>query len=137
MLTPVNKRSCLWCCAPLQGRIDKKFCSDCCRSCFNQSQNRYSEQPFRDILRILKNNRRLLARFQNQPGLTLERLEGAGFEPAYFTHVAVGPGQMPYSCCFEFGFTIDAEKVTIKMLTGTKALSMPAGLITAGSRPRV
>lgn len=135
MLTPLTKRSCLWCCGPLQGRIDKKFCSDCCRACFNQNRNRYSDEAVKDILRILKNNRRLLARFQNQPNLTLERLEGAGFEPAYFTHLAADPERKALPCCFEFGFCVDSGTVTITRLGGTGALWQPADLSGGTGRP--
>lgn len=56
------KRTCLRCGAPLQGRIDKKFCSDDCRTDYHNEQRRKWERELRTVNRILAANWKILTR---------------------------------------------------------------------------
>jgi len=55
----VNKY-CLLCNEKLSGRIDKKFCSDYCRTQYHNVRNKLSADLIRKINTILKRNRRIL-----------------------------------------------------------------------------
>ena len=55
------ERKCFWCGAPLQGRKDKKFCCDDCRTDYHNSLRRQREQGLREINCILSHNWKILS----------------------------------------------------------------------------
>lgn len=63
------ERRCPQCGATLHGRIDKKFCSDGCRSDYHNERRREQEKELRRVNQILAANWRLLTR-QLQSGQT-------------------------------------------------------------------
>ena len=88
-MTELNNKSCPECGSPIRGRADKKFCSDECRSSFNNAKNRNTNNMMRRINAVLKRNRDILLGF-NPNGKTRvakTKLQNAGFNFNYHTNV--------------------------------------------------
>ena len=71
------KRKCEECGDEFVGRADKKFCSDQCRSAFNNRLNKDATNFMRNINNILRKNRRILAEL-NPSGKTTVTSSVAG-----------------------------------------------------------
>ncbi|MBN8702176.1 MAG: hypothetical protein J0M08_03870 [Bacteroidetes bacterium] len=100
-------RLCLNCNDALEGRIDKKYCSDYCKSNHNYEKNKLKESSlFKKIDLQLKLNRRLLRDFNKAGKSTVraEKIMEAGFNPKYFTHYWKNQKGDVYLFCFEYGF---------------------------------
>lgn len=54
------ERKCIECGSKLLGRIDQKFCSDYCRTSFNNQKNRDISKIVRNTNNSLRRNRRIL-----------------------------------------------------------------------------
>jgi len=94
------------CNSVLQGRIDKKFCDDHCRSNYNNSIRAESNSIIRSINLILKRNRDILERF-NPDGKTKVnslKLQAAGFDQNYHTHTAYTKQGTLHIFCYEQGY---------------------------------
>jgi len=122
-------KQCLDCGKELKGRIDKKFCSDYCRSSYHFQQNR--SKPASLYLKIdqqLKRNRKILAA-HNKDGRTIVRkpkLIDAGFHPRYFTHYWRAGNNNLYRFCYEYGFLEKYEngkRNISKISDGTSSIS--------------
>jgi hypothetical protein len=100
-------RRCLQCGKLLEGRADKKFCDQYCRSTFNKSKNEgYESLFFKKIDKKLKLNRKLLKKY-NQADYALVNknvLESEGFDPIFFTSVYQNQNNKEYKFCYEYGF---------------------------------
>ena len=55
-----SKRKCIECGDSFHGRADKKFCSDQCRSAYNNRLNSDATNFVRNINNTLRKNRRIL-----------------------------------------------------------------------------
>jgi hypothetical protein len=94
-------RACEECGAPLRGRIDKRFCSDQCRSTHNNRRNWEPNRYVREINTVLRRNRRILDSLN--PGgkvkVAAARLKERGFDFRYHTTVShVREGGLCYYC---------------------------------------
>lgn len=96
----------------LKGRADRKFCSDACRSHFNNRRYAREKGNFRTIERILHKNRSLLLEsLQEKEHLTFNfsELASKGFNPNFFTswshHQVYGSLRM----CYDIGFCVQEE----------------------------
>jgi hypothetical protein len=101
-----EKRLCLECGEPFNGRMDKKFCSDLCRISFNNRINNEDIQYVRSINNILRRNRRILMSL-NPTGknkVTLENLKAKGFDFQYFTSTYKTREGARYFYCYEQGY---------------------------------
>ncbi len=101
------KRKCLECNEILEGRIDKKFCSEHCKSSYHYKRNVKKEDSlFIKIDKDLKNNRRILKEYNKGGKVTVrkEKLLEEGFNPKYFTHYWKNRKGDVYLFCYEFGF---------------------------------
>jgi hypothetical protein len=102
------KRKCLNCEEVLEGRADKKYCNDYCKSNFNYERNKKRDENslFKQIDLQLKLNRRLLRDFNRAGKSTVrkEKIEAAGFDPNYFTHFWKNSKGQVYLFCYEYGF---------------------------------
>ncbi|NNK80546.1 MAG: DUF2116 family Zn-ribbon domain-containing protein [Flavobacteriales bacterium] len=110
---------CLECGNALEGRVDKKFCDDQCRSAYHYQQSKNRKQTlFASIDRQLKLNRRLLKHFNRSGKSTIRatKLEEAGFNPAYFTHYWKNNRGQVYLFCYDVGFLAIAENGRRKFL---------------------
>lgn len=97
----MNQRACEECGAPLLGRTDKKFCSDQCRSTFNNRRNLESNRYVRTVNNRLRKNRRILDELN--PGgrikVSADLLKEMGFDFRYYTSVgSVREGEVCYFC---------------------------------------
>jgi hypothetical protein len=122
-ITPV----CLECGGNLgPGRDDRKFCSDPCRTGFNNQKRRdkqdgksplSSKDYIVKIQQILLNNRQLLLEIcpEDQVKKMQKRdLEGRGFNFKYFTSESPSKNQHIYRFCFELGYRdIDDGEILI------------------------
>ena len=100
---------CLDCGAVLEGRADKKFCSDHCKSSYHYEHSKSKAASlFKNIDIQLKKNRRLL-KLYNRAGKATVLLIAEGFNPRYFTHYRAADrwraknGNI-YLFCYEYGF---------------------------------
>lgn len=108
----LSKRTCLQCNEPFEGRIDKVFCSDYCKSAFHYQRNK--EKPrsrFQLVDEHLKTNRRLLAKFNKAGKATIRKddLEKEGFNPNFFTNYWKTRAGEVYLFCYEYGFLKKTE----------------------------
>ncbi|SMD13346.1 hypothetical protein SAMN04488101_11674 [Pedobacter nyackensis] len=106
MIKPM-KRLCIDCSSPLNGRADKKFCDDQCRSNYNNKIRAESNSIVKSINLILKKNRDILERFSPNGNTKISsvKLMAAGFNPDYHTHTYQSPKGEDYVFCYEYGYT--------------------------------
>jgi len=100
------KRSCRECGEKLNGRSDKIYCSDHCRTTYYNRVNGDSSKLIRDVNRILRKNRRILSAL-NPDGKTKvhkKELEMQGFNFNYFTSTYSTQKGNEYHFCYEQGY---------------------------------
>ncbi len=103
-----SAKHCLECDKILRGRTDKKFCDDFCRNGYNNKLNSHSNNHVRNIINILRRNRRILE--ESLPGkdgmvkTTRSKLTARGFTFEYMTHTYQNKKGNVYYFCFEFGY---------------------------------
>jgi len=98
-------RKCLECGREIFGRADKKFCSDACRSAYN-NKSLTSDAYIRKINRRLKRNHAILSEI-NKDGKTKthkERMLKEGFDFDFFTSVYITKDQNEYRFCYDQGY---------------------------------
>ncbi len=99
-------RKCLECGEEIEGRVDKKFCSDQCRNTYNNRLNSDSINYVRKVNAILRKNRRVLS-ILNPNGKTKvskSQLASEGFNFDYFTNVYQTKQGKTYYFCYDQGF---------------------------------
>ena len=101
-------KTCNHCGAPLAGRVDKKYCSDYCRTMFHNRINRSGTNLMRKIQRTLRKNRQILERLNPAGRRRIHRaeLEREGFNFHFHTHHYVTNAGSIYVFCFEQGYQI-------------------------------
>lgn len=108
-----NLRKCAECGQALEGRSDKKYCSEYCRSAHHYTikKNR-TESKYFQIDRQLKRNRKILKSYNKAGKATVAKstLLAEGFDPKYFTHYWKNSNNQVYLFCYEFGFLSLKEK---------------------------
>lgn len=100
------KKVCVECQEEFQGRIDKKFCSDSCRSAYHNRLNGSVNNFVRSINNILRKNRRILAELNPEGKTTIsrERLQELGFKFSYFTNEYQTRTGRIYKFCYDQGW---------------------------------
>ncbi len=100
------QRTCLDCGEPINGRSDKKFCSDICRNNYNNRLNSETSNYTRNVINILKKNRRVLAELVPADKATVhkDKLISKGFNFNYFTHIYTTQKGHAYHFVFEYGY---------------------------------
>ncbi len=101
-------RVCLECGSKLHGRVDQKYCSDQCRSTYNNKLKSDPNDYVRTINNILRKNRRILGKL-NPEGKTVKVKKGKllqeGFSFNYFTNVyETKKSQKTYHFCYDHGY---------------------------------
>ncbi len=103
-------KECTECGKQLRGRTDKKFCDDFCRNAFNNKLNSDTNTYVRNVINILRRNRRILEQFVKGKDdvykTTKERLITNGFNFSYNTHTYTNRKGNVYYFCFEFGYLV-------------------------------
>ena len=104
------------CSNPIKGRVDRKYCSEYCKSDFHYRNRKESGQEYfkKTVDDILRTNRNFLKAF-NQAGkswVRKEELLNKGFNPRFFTHYWKNKKGETYLFCYEQGFleTVDNGK---------------------------
>lgn len=99
--------NCQYCQAALQGRADKKFCDDQCRTAYN---NQFRGEPpiIREINKTLRKNRKILeqlipAEF-GKARVSHRKLIEAGYDFSYHTHALVTKAGAHYYFCYDYGY---------------------------------
>ena len=97
---------CLECSDPIYGRIDKKFCSDQCRTSHHNKQNSDSNNFMRNINNILRKNRRILKSLNphDKSKATKTELLDLGFKFSYYTNEYITRAGKVYKFCYEQGY---------------------------------
>ena len=105
-LNQMSKKQCSECGEGFFGRIDKRFCSDNCRSHYNNRMNRDQNTLMRNINNLLRKNRRILLSFKQQNLLTIHRktLLDQGFNFNYFTNELKDQVGRTYRFCYDHGY---------------------------------
>ena len=101
-----RKKNCLECGDSFLGRSDKKFCSNQCRSQYNNKLNSDSTNFVRNINNILRKNRRILESLNPRGKAKVHRddLLEKGFNFNYFTNVYKTKSGNIYHFCYEQGY---------------------------------
>lgn len=99
-------KTCLECGDVVQGRADKKFCSDQCRTSFNNKNNSDTTNFMRNINNILRKNRRILAELnpKGKSKVTKTKLMDLGFKFSYFTNTYKTKNGNEYYFCYDQGY---------------------------------
>lgn len=96
---------CLNCKEALQGRVDKKFCSDQCRATYNNQNKSPHEDAIKKLNAQLRLNRTILKTLCPTGKATVRRevLAEMGFSFRHFTS-AYGAASNLYFLCYDYAF---------------------------------
>lgn len=100
------ERLCLDCNAILNGRADKKFCDDQCRTNYNNRLRTEDNSFLKEVNRILKKNRDILHTNNPEGKTKIKRalLVRKGFDFNYHTHTYATQKGATYIFCYEYGY---------------------------------
>lgn len=102
----MNDRKCLQCYEQLRGRADQKFCSDQCRSAYNNQHYFETNTVIKSVNRILKKNHTILTTFRAKGKTTASKsdLQKKGYRFDYFTHVSTSRNNKLNYFCYDQGY---------------------------------
>lgn len=108
----MKKIDCTECGLTFSGRSDKKFCSDQCRSAYNNRLNSDATNTMRNINNALRKNRRILNELLNKKSEQVNRDELAqmGFNFKYFTHDVSSKCGKQYRYWYDCGLLHDDQE---------------------------
>jgi hypothetical protein len=112
----MTDRKCLECFEQLRGRTDQKFCSDQCRSAYNNKQYVETNTVIRMINRILKKNYSILTSLsaEGKTTATMSDLQKKGYRFDYFTYTTTARNNKVNNFCYDLGYREqDNNKVVI------------------------
>jgi len=99
---------CMECGEAVQGRTDKKFCSDACRNMYHYRSNNAPINYVRNVVNALKRNRRILMELNDGPEGTKkvhrDKLVQKGYNFMYHTNIYRTMKGNTYVFCFEHGY---------------------------------
>ena len=100
------KKNCLECGEPLNGRIDKKFCSDYCRNAYNNKINKESKNLIRNVNNRLRKNHKLLSDLNvyGKTKVTRTKLLDGNFDFSFFTSVYTTKTGNTYYYIYDQGY---------------------------------
>ena len=100
------KKKCKECGEELIGRADKRFCSDQCRSAYNNRLNSDATNFIRNINNIPRKNRRILAELnpEGKNSVHRDKLTERGFKFSYFTNEYKTKSGNIYRFCYDQGY---------------------------------
>ena len=102
---------CRDCGSALNGRSDKKFCDDGCRTSYHNQQNSEKLRDVNYINRVLKRNLRILSTLNPGSKTTLDAriLHESGLNLYFYTHIYTVPNGKTYKFCYNQGYTLLKE----------------------------
>lgn len=101
---------CLECLEKMQGRIDKKFCSDSCRNAYHNKkrQPRSASVKMKRVNVTLARNRAILGEIATNPRrhktASTFNLLLRGFDFSFYTHQMVDPKGKVIYFCYDIGY---------------------------------
>ena len=107
---------CEECKTEMEGRVDKRFCSDYCRNSYNNKLNRDSNKYIRNINNTLRKNRRILENMcPGDKGIAhKDELLFSGFNFDYYTNTYTTKAGTCYYFCYDYGYlSLEDEKFAI------------------------
>jgi len=110
------ENKCIECNATFNGRSDKKFCTDQCRSLFNNRSKSEKEGYILRVNSILRKNRTILKQVNPVGKTTIRKevLNSQDFDFKFFTHIYNTKNNQTYYFCYEYGYTyIPDDKLII------------------------
>ena len=114
-----DKKVCLACGEIINGRSDKKFCSDQCRNAYNNELNSDANNYVRVINNALRKNRRVLSEVLGENDkikISKEKLNSKGFSFNFYTSMFQSKTGNTYYFCYEYGYMIlEADFVLVVM----------------------
>jgi predicted nucleic acid-binding Zn ribbon protein len=101
-----NSRTCPVCGDKFTGRIDKKFCSDQCRTEYNNRTNKEATNYMRNINGVLRKNRKILLELNPEGKIKIpkKKLIDRGFNFKIFTSIYTTRNGNTYYFCYEQGY---------------------------------
>jgi len=112
-------KTCLSCKKTLEGRSDKKFCDNHCKSAYHYKISINGNGRFYNkVDNQLKLNRRLLKTYNKAGKTTIKAsvLIEQGFNPNFFTHYWKSNTNAIYLFVYEYGFLKKTEHNTVKYI---------------------
>lgn len=114
----IEPNQCIECGELMNGRIDKKYCSDSCRSSHNNKRRIVNQSNVKKVNMILVKNRSILydlsIRFQEDTVITTFQLKLMGFDFAFFTHQTTDRRGRSLFYCYDLGYLqLNGNKVKI------------------------
>lgn len=112
METATEPSLCLECGAPIQGRSDKRFCDDSCRTSFNnrRRQAQAADEPdfLKVIPKIILQNYQILKSLNTAPLTKVKhsQLDQKGFNFNYVTSIYTTKAGAIYHYCFDQGYLL-------------------------------
>ena len=105
-MPPLESKTCIECGSEFKGRIDKKYCSDQCRTTYNNRLNSDEPTYIRNVNTILKKNRRILLELnpEGKNRVSSSKLKAKGFDFNYFTSTYLTKEGSQYFYCYEQGY---------------------------------
>jgi len=102
----MNDRKCLQCYEQLRGRADQKFCSDQCRSAYNNQHYFETNTVIKSVNRILKKNHTILTmlRAKGKTSANKTELQKKGYRFDYFTYISTSRNSKINYFCYDQGF---------------------------------
>lgn len=103
----IIEKRCMECGTSYIGRPDKKFCSDQCRSTFNNRLKRDEVNCIRNINNTLRRNRRILKDLNPSGKVRVPTglLRDKGFDFRHFTGMRKNSNGRQYYYCYDHGYT--------------------------------
>jgi hypothetical protein len=101
------ENKCKNCNKPLEGRSDKKYCDNYCKSAYQYKNEKENQSNFYlKVDKQLKQNRQILKTYNKAGKATIraEELLKEGFNPNFFTHYWKNQKGDVYLFVYEFGF---------------------------------
>ncbi|MEY3434630.1 MAG: hypothetical protein RLZZ195_97 [Pseudomonadota bacterium] len=101
------ENKCKNCNKPLEGRSDKKYCDNYCKSAYQYKNEKENQSNFYlKVDKQLKQNRQILKSYNKAGKATIraEDLLNTGFNPNFFTHYWKNQKGDVYLFVYEFGF---------------------------------
>ena len=119
------ENKCKNCNKPLEGRSDKKYCDNYCKSAYQYKNEKENQSNFYlKVDKQLKSNRKILKTYNKAGKSTVraEELLKEGFNPNYFTHYWKNQKGDVYLFCYEYGFLkrVESEKEKYVLVTWQK-----------------
>ena len=92
----------------VEGRIDRLFCSNYCKTAYHAKKNKESGKVYfkKKVDDVLRKNRKILAKYNVKSKVTVRKevLLNEGFNPRIFTHYFKTKAEDTYLFCYDQGF---------------------------------